>query len=122
MPTECDERLAPDHLAQICQGGQRAYFYALRFVQHHALEGSHIESRFTRFCTVLDELLMSGNHDAANSAGAEITCRYLYAMEEVMQNVTKKDHWAGAESVRRTNWEPFERYDVLEYYTSGVEA
>ena len=75
-----------------------------------------------RFCIILDELIMYDNHDVVNSAGAEIICRYLYAIEKVMQNVTKKDHWAGAESARRTNWELSKRYDVLEYYQSGVEA
>ena len=46
----------------------------------------------------------------------------MLTMEKVMANVTKRDHWAGAESARRTNWELFKRYDVLEYHQSGVEA
>ena len=34
--------------------------------------------------------------------------------------MTKRDHWAGAESQRRTQWAVFKRFDVLVVYTGGI--
>jgi hypothetical protein len=122
LPAECDERVAPDYLAGVYKSGRRAYDYGLLFIAMHKLENSHIGNNFLRMMLVLDELLLFDGVDVINSAGVEVMCRYLYGIEKCFQGVSKRDHWAGSESQRTTNWEIFRRFDALTHYTASPEV
>ena len=122
LPEQVEERLTPEYLSGVYTGGNKGIDYGRRFLRQHNLEGSHVGQNFLRILIALDEFLTFDGYNLVNSAGVEVLVRYLYGVEKTMAQVTKKEHWAGAENQRRTNWELFRRYHTVEYYQMGVEV
>jgi hypothetical protein len=122
LPSQCQERVAPELMADGYSGGQKLYDVAVAYNIQHAMDGTHAGNSYERISAALDEMNLFDGIDTVNSAGCEILCRWAYGYRKATSGVSKVEHHKGQKAQLRTRWDLMDKYDVLPHLKSGLEA
>ena len=122
LPSQCQERVAPELMADGYSGGQKLYDVAVAYNIQHAMEGTHAGNSYERISAALDAMNLYDGIDTVNSAGCEILCRWAYGYRKATSGVSKVEHHKGQKAQLRTRWDLMDKYDVLPHLKSGLEA
>jgi len=108
MPTDYDERMAPDVMATTYNSGTAAQG-STQWARDHGMEKSKMAVIHRAICEVMDAATLDDDvPQLVNCEFFERLCRWKYGLERVHEDVRTQDDWKGAKP--QIKWGLLEEY------------
>jgi hypothetical protein len=114
--TTRSSRVAPDYLAKLFRGGQKAFEHITAWVQLHGLQNTEEGEQMLMIAVVLDHMLLHDRISMLNASSVEILSRRFLGLQKSLENVWK------ASQIKERKTDRLRWYDLVHFDPMSVSG